>query len=359
MIRTLSALPVQTWSVALLIIAIVSGSSGTPHAANDDDSLLLKRAQGLFKPLPKDFGTSEAPITDARVLLGRTLYFDPRLTLNANLSCASCHQPALYGTDALRCSGLGMSQVACLLNTPSPLNVASAAAVTWTGLRKSVEEHAIPAMTHPIGAGLTAEQVVDRIKQIPGYLPMFEAAFPNEKEPISVTNGGRAIGAWERTLVTPSPFDSYLAGNVEALRPAARAGLKEFIEVGCANCHDGVGVEGGKFAKFGVVEDYWKATGSTKIHNGRATVTNDPADTYVFRVPLLRNVTQTAPYFHDGSVTMLHDAVQVEARVQLGVMLGKDDMRSILAFLDSITGSLPTEFITIPALPPGTVAVSQ
>src|SRR5262249_49571207 len=151
----------------------------------------------------------------------------------------------------------------------------------------------------------------------------------------------------------------YLAGNVEALPPEARAGLKKFIGVGCASCHDGVGVGGGKFAKFGVVEDYWKATGSTKLHKGRITVTNDSADTYVFRVPLLRNVTETAPYFHDGSVATLHDAVQVEARVQVGVTLEEDDTRSILAFLDSITGTLPAEFTTIPALPPGTVAVSQ
>ena len=165
-------------------------------------------------------------------------------------------------------------------------------------------------------------------------------------------NMARAIGAYERTLVTPSPFDAYLAGNVNALSPAARSGLERFMSTGCVACHTGVGVGGSMFGKFGVLEDYWKATGSQTIDKGRFDVTNNPDDLYVFRVPSLRNVVMTAPYFHDGSIAPLSEAVRIMARIQLGVTLPDADTREILAFLESLTGELPPNFVTVPALPP-------
>jgi len=154
--------------------------------------------------------------------------------------------------------------------------------------------------------------------------------------------------------VTPSQFDEYLAGNVNALSPAARSGLEKFISSGCVACHEGVGVGGSMFRKFGVLEDYWKATGSQTIDKGRVDLTKDPEDLYVFRVPSLRNVAMTPPYFHDGSVPTLPEAVKVMARVQLGVTLSDADTRDIAAFLESLTGELPASFATIPALPSGT-----
>src|SRR5262249_12828819 len=197
--------------------------------------------------------------------------------------------------------------------------------------------------------------VSDRWARSPGYPPLFKAAFPDDPQPITLRNIATAVGAYERTLVTPSPFDAYLTGNQEALSPTARAGLEKFINTGCVACHNGVGIGGGMYRKFGVAEDYWKATGSDPVEQGRAGVTKDPDDLYVFRVASLRNVAMTPPYFHDGSVATLPEAVKVMARVQLGVTLSDADTREIVAFLESLTGELPANFTTAPVLPSGAV----
>ena len=175
---------------------------------------------------------------------------------------------------------------------------------------------------------------------------------------MTAQNVAKAIGAYERTLVTPSPFDAYLGGDRNALSARARAGLAKFIDTGCTACHNGVGVGGGMYQKFGVVEDYWQATGSDPIDKGRADVTKDPADLYVFRVASLRNVAMTPPYFHDGSAATLPEAVKVMARVQLGIQLSDPDVADIVAFLDSLTGPLPPQFAP-PVLPPGAVVPAK
>ncbi len=190
-----------------------------------------------------------------------------------------------------------------------------------------------------------------KLKAIPGYAERFATAFPNEKDPLTPENWGKAIGAYERTLVTPSPFDAYLTGDAQALSPAQEAGLREFVQTGCAACHNGVGIGGGMFQKFGLVEDYWKATGSPEPDKGRFDVTHNPADMYVFKVPSLRNVARTPPYFHDGSVATLPEAVRVMARVQLGKTLADDQVGRIVTFLESLTGKLPPEFAEPPELP--------
>jgi cytochrome c peroxidase len=197
------------------------------------------------------------------------------------------------------------------------------------------------------------------LASIPGYAPLFKAAFPDDPQPMTLRNIATAVGAYERTLVTPSPFDAFLAGNQEALPTAARAGLEKFINTGCVACHNGVGVGGGMYQKFGVVEDYWKATGSHPIDKGRFDVTKDPNDLYVFRVASLRNVAMTPPYFHDGSVATLPEAVKVMARVQLGVTLNDADVHEIVAFLQSLTGELPMNFATAPVLPAGAVTTAK
>jgi cytochrome c peroxidase len=190
--------------------------------------------------------------------------------------------------------------------------------------------------------------VVDRIVRIPGYASLFKAAFPGDAQPVTLVNIAKAIGAYERTLVTPSPFDAYLKGDVSALTPTQRTGLTRFIEVGCVTCHNGVGVGGGMYQKFGIVEDYWVVTHSQPVDKGRADVTKDPADEYVFRVASLRNVTKTPPYFHDGSVATLPEAIRVMGRIQLGINLNETDIDQITTFLDSLAGELPKDFATAP-----------
>jgi cytochrome c peroxidase len=328
-------------------------------AAAAQDAALLKQAQEIFQPLPKDMATAEFSITRESVELGRSLFFDPRLTIDANMSCSSCHQPAFYGTDALP-KAIGVKQRPHPRHVPTNLNAGTSFVIHWRGDRTNLEDQVFQALTSPITSGQPDEKaVIDRLARIPGYAPLFKAAFPDEPPPMTLRNIAKAVGAYERTLVTPSPFDAYLAGNQDALPPAARAGLAKFINTGCVTCHNGVGVGGGMYQKFGVVEDYWKATGSEPIDKGRADVTKDPADLYVFRVASLRNVAMTPPYFHDGSVATLPDAVRVMARVQLGVALSDADTRDIVAFLEALTGELPANFATAPVLPSGAVAPAK
>src|SRR6516225_1991042 len=315
-------------------------------AAAADDGVLLKQAQEIFRPLPKDMGSAEFPVTAERVQLGRSLFFDPRLTIDANMSCSSCHQPAFYGTDALP-KPTGVKQRPHPRHVPTNLNAGTSFVIHWRGDRTNFEDQVFQALTSPITSGQPDEKaVVHRLSRIPGYAPLFKAAFPDEPQAMTLQNIAKAISA-------------YLAGNQEALSPGARAGLEKFINTGCVACHHGVGVGAGMYQKFGVVEDYWKATGSDPIDKGRFDVTKDPNDLYVFRVASLRNVAMTPPYFHDGSVATLPDAVTVMARVQLGVSLDDANIRDIVAFLQSLTGELPANFATAPVLPAGVVAPTK
>jgi len=191
-----------------------------------------------------------------------------------------------------------------------------------------------------------------KLKAIPGYVELFQKAFPGEPEPVTIGNWGKAIGAFERTLITPGRFDDYLKGNTRALSQAERQGLRTFLSTGCGSCHLGAILGGSMFQKFGVVEEYWKQTGSEKVDKGRFDVTHSPADMYVFKVPGLRNVEMVPPYFHDGSARTLPEAVRIMAKVQLGKTLTAEDTNAIVTFLRSLTGMVPPQFAGAPVLPP-------
>gem|GEM_PF-42771 len=320
-------------------------------AAPADDGALLKQAQALFKPLPENMATAEYPVTPERAALGRILFFDPRISLDGTVSCSKCHQPTLYGTDALA-RPIGVKDRENPRNAPTVLNAALQFSAHWRGDRVNVEDQATQALVGPPSFGEpNYEAAIAKIKAIPGYTELFQKAFPGEKDPVTPRNWGKAIGDYERTFVTPAPFDAYLKGNVNALSPAARAGLRKFVDTGCTACHNGVAVGGGMYQKFGLMEDYWKETQSKVIDKGRSDVTKNSADMYVFKVPGLRNVAMTPPYFHDGSVATLPQAVRVMAKVQLGKVLSAQDVDDIVAFLGSLTGRLPKDFETIPILP--------
>lgn len=337
-------------SMGVLAAALAQPAFAADHDAAGD-AALLARAQALFKPLPANVGDAQHPPTPARVALGRALFFDPRLSEDGTVSCARCHAPALYGTDALRLP-IGDQHRVNPRNAPTVLNAALNFVQHWRGDRVDVEDQARRALTGPPSFGLHDEaQAAARLHAIPGYAAPFHAAFPGEKDPINAANFGIAVGAYERTLLTPSPFDAFLKGDAGALSPQARAGLAKFMDDGCAACHNGVGIGGGLYQKFGLVEDYWKATGSTAIDKGRFDVTHAAADMYVFKVPSLRNVAMTPPYFHDGSVATLPQAIRVMARVQLGRSLSDLDVADIQAFLGSLTGPLPKAFAEAPVLP--------
>lgn len=338
---------------SLAVIAFASLLVLGPVAAHNGDDQQLADAREHFKPLPADFGTPEHPLTPELVALGRQLFFDPRMSVDGTVSCATCHQPALFGTDALPKS-FGALNRALPRNAPTVLNSAGQFVQHFTGNRADVEDQATRALASPLSYGnpdLDAAMV--KLKAIPGYRPWFDKAFPGDPDPIRAENWGKAIGAFERTLVTPGSLDRVMGGDITAMPSQARYGMGKFIRTGCAGCHNGALVGGQTYQKFGLVVDYWTATKSTTIDKGRAADTNSDADLYVFKVPSLRNVAKTAPYFHDGSVARLDDAVRVMALTQLGKRLSDEDVEDIVAFLEALTGDMPAAFREAPVLPPG------
>lgn len=342
-------------SNANLAIAVAMGVIAVCNAraqAAGDDAQLLKDAQRVFKPLPKDAGTPEFPITPLRVELGRKLFFDPRISADGTVSCSRCHQPALYATDGLP-KAKGVFDKVNDRRAPTVLNAALQFKAHWRGDRENVEDQATLAVLGPASFGDPDNAAaMAKVKAIPGYIELFQKAFPGEQDPVTVGNWGKAIGAFERTLITPGPFDEYLGGRVQALSEPERKGLRTFMATGCGSCHNGAVLGGTMFRKFGVVEDYWKETGSQEIDKGRFDVTNNPADMYVFKVPGLRNTAMTRPYFHDGSARTLPEAVRIMAKVQLGKALSDEDTNAIITFLGSLTGQETPNFAEAPVLPP-------
>jgi len=326
-------------------------------SADDGESELLARAQAIFKPLPKTAATPDRPITPERVALGRALFFETRVSTDGKQSCAQCHQPMFYGTDALA-ESVGNQGKIIPRNVPTVFNTALQFAQHYGGNRVDVEEQAVKALPSKLAYGnADLAEAEARLRAIPGYRELFERAFPGEAEPVTAQNWGLAIGAYERTLLTPAPFDSYLAGNVSAIDSKAKRGLDKFISFGCVGCHSGVVVGGQMYQKFGITQNYWELTGSTEKElfkgrdKGRFQDTKDEADAYMFKVQQLRNVAVTPPYFHDGSVATLPQAVRIMAKLQLGRDLGDDDVSDIVAFLETLTGDVPEHFAAAPTLP--------
>lgn len=336
----LARAPQRVWTRRL---AWAAGWFAVTVQAQVPDPGLLQHAQRVFQPLPKDLATAGFPIPPARVALGRQLFFDVRLSADGTVSCRTCHLPERYGADGLSKS-VGVARRLNARNAPTVLNAALQFKAHWDGGRDSVEDQATKALIGPASFGNPDyPTVIQKLKAL-GYESAFNAAFPGDPEPIKPDNWGKAIGSYERTLVTPAPFDAYLQGQPDALPEAAQRGLKTFIETGCASCHGGVGLGGTAFQKFGVVSDYWLATGNPERDSGRFGITQDPADQYRFKVPGLRNVAMTAPYFHDGSVADLAQAVRIMGQVQLGQTLTPAQVADLVAFLNSLTGTVPQHF---------------
>ena len=336
----------------MAFLLLLTGPGFLDQALANDD--LLHRAQQIFAPLPRDMATKAYPLSPEKIALGRMLFFDPRLSVDGTVSCSTCHLPQFYGTDALPKS-IGVLQRSNHRNAPSVLNAALyPIAVHWIGDRESIEEQAQKSLTGKNSMGNpNPETVIQKLNQL-GYAAAFEKAFPQEEQPITPSNWGIAIGAFERTLTTPSSFDRYLAGDEAALDARAKAGLEAFMDTGCTACHNGVGIGGGSFQKFGVYGEYWQATKSQEIDQGRFAVTKKENDRYVFKVPSLRNVVMTPPYFHDGSVEELDKAIGIMAKLQLNKELDQHTTANIMAFLNSLTGQMPASFQTPPVLQPRT-----
>jgi cytochrome c peroxidase len=232
-------------------------------------------------------------------------------------------------------------------NSPTVFHAAGHFTAFWDGRAASVEEQAKGPILNPAEMAMPdAASVVARLEKLPGYVTAFRAAFPDDATPLSYDNLGRAIGAFERNLVTPSRWDKYLAGNKPALTSQEIAGFKLFTDLGCMTCHTGELVGGSMFQKVGIANPW-----PNQSDVGRAEVTNLASDRMLFKVPSLRDVTKTAPYFHDGSASTLDEAVRMMARHQIGEELTGDDVASITAWLGALTGELPAAYIQAPKLP--------
>ncbi len=323
-----------------------SGAASTGPTAAEP---LMSRAEQIFKVVPAGAPTLAGnAATPAKVELGKMLFFDPRLSASHTISCASCHNLSLGGADAEPTS-IGHQWQHGGRNAPTVLNAVFDTAQFWDGRAADLEHQAGGPIVNPVEMASPSEHVAEQLKGIPGYRDAFARAFPGEPDPISLANVQKSIAVFEATLTTPdSPFDRYLGGHPDALTPGQKAGLALFIDKGCSSCHNGVGVGGGMYAPFGVAAK----PGAELLppgDKGRFAVTHSPGDQYVFKVPSLRNVALTAPYFHTGAVWDLRQAVGVMGTSQLGAQLSPDEVDKITDFLGSLTGSQPK--VTLPVLP--------
>jgi cytochrome c peroxidase len=342
------SLPCAVMIVVLFVAAALS-FPGRAAAAGDQD--LISRASQIFGPLPPTMPSDQNPITPAKVKLGRVLFYELRISIDGTVSCAKCHPISRYAADGLK-KARGNNCKENPRNSPTIFNAASQISEHWIGNRTSVEDQAKQAVTGPPAFGMPSYESVENIlKGMKGYVTLFQDAFPGEKDPVTIDNFAKAIGAFERTLVTPAPFDDFMKGNAGAMTEQQKKGLKTFLETGCMTCHFSPYVGGQMYQKFGVFEPYPKYTKSEKIDEGRFAVTKNEADKYIFKVPVLRNVAMTPPYFHDGSVDKLDQAVWIMAKIQLGKDLSRQQAGDIAAFLASLTGRIPEDALVVPIAP--------
>ncbi len=325
-----------------------------PAFAADD---LMKSAQALFKPIPASPPSLPGnPATPEKVELGKMLFFDPRLSASHAISCNSCHNVGLGGVDAEETS-IGHQWQRGGRNAPTVLNAVYNTAQFWDGRAKDLEEQAGGPMLNPIEMASPKGHVGEQLAAIPGYVAAFKAAFPREASPVTLANAQKAIAVFEATLVTPdASFDRFLKGDEAALTAQQKQGLRAFIDKGCVGCHKGINLGGSMYAPFGVVEKPG-AEFLPPNDKGRFAVTKTATDEYVFKVPTLRNIALTAPYFHSGRCWDLRQAVAVMASSQLGAQLTASEIDQIVEFLASLTGTQPK--ITYPILPPSVGATPR
>lgn len=325
---------------------------------NQEPTSLRAEAVKNFGTLPSVQQTSQRTVTEAKIALGRQLYFEKRLSKNQDLSCNSCHDLAQYGVDRRTAAAkvsLGHKNQVGTRNSPTVYNAARQVAQFWDGRAADVETQAQGPIINPVEMAMpNAAAVVTMLKSIPGYMPLFKAAFPTARDPITYENVGLAIGAFERKLVTEDRFDMYLEGDEMALDPAELRGLYVFMDAGCPSCHEGAGMGGDAFKKLGSAMTY------TTNDVGRFTVTKKEADRYVFKVPTLRNVEMTAPYLHDGSQATLKDVIRLMLKYQtISGSRSEEDVSAIETFLKALTGALPTDYIKPPAELPGSATTPR
>lgn len=300
-------------------------------------------------PAPADNAT-----TEEKVELGKMLYHDPRLSSTGTVSCASCHNTMLGGEDN-RPNSMGVNGQTGGRSAPTVWNSAFNAVQFWDGRAASLEEQAAGPVTNAIEMGMKSwDEVVARLRSIEGYQVAFEQAFG--KDSISKDNATKAIAAYERTLITPnSPYDKYVSGDKSALTAQQVSGMNKVQELGCTGCHSGPAFNGpGMFHPFPIHSNpVYAAKYHFKDDKGLAEVTKKSDDEHLWKVPTLRNIALTAPYFHNGAAKTLDEAVTVMGKTQLDKDLSKEEVADIVAFLNSLTGEFPKQKMPVLPATPG------
>jgi cytochrome c peroxidase len=316
-----------------LVGALACAPVEPPRASASTESCTPRDASEPIQPIP-----ARVDLDAREVALGAALFHDPRLSRDDSISCVSCHPIALGGADR-RARSQGVGGALGGINTPTVLNSGFWLAQFWDGRAPTLEAQVDGPTQHPAEMASSWPQILAKLGRDPAMVQKFQSVYPDG---LSAANVRAAIAAFERSLVTPnSRFDRWLCGEASALSEREQHGYQLFKAFGCISCHHGVGVGGNMFQRFGVARDYFAGRELTEADLGRFAVTKDPNDKHVFKVPSLRNVALTAPYFHDGSAPTLRDAVSVMGRYQLGRKLADSDVESLVAFLSTLTGELP------------------
>ena len=326
-------------NITYIIIASLLLATTTVFATDAD--ALIRRANRYFSALPDAMPGYENDSVD-RIALGKKLFFEKRLSINDTQSCASCHilENGSAGVDNLPTSP-GARGEKGTRNSPTVLNAGWQDSQFWDGRAEDLVEQAKGPILNPIEMGMPDEKaVVEKISKIEGYQNAFAKAFPGEKPAITYQNIAEAIAAFERTLITPSRFDDFMKGDVTALSEAEQRGLKTFIKIDCKSCHDGKLLGGETYEPLGKEHAYENQT-----DQGMYTVTKDEDDRMFFKVAALRNVALTAPYFHDGKIKTLDDAVRKMAKLQLDEDLTDQQVDEITGFLKALTDKNREQFV--------------
>ena len=315
--------------LAAAALAAVALPAHADEALRAQASLLF----GRLEPVASD------KLASPDVALGRQLFWDARVSADGKTACASCHQD--FGSDRRRFSPDARGKPTSR-HSQTVFNSMGQPSLRWVGDRKTGADQAEGSLTGSLGFA-SKEDAVRKLAELE-YGARFKAAYPQDAEPLNARNYGLALQAYQATLLTPAPFDRFLAGDDRALTAQQKQGLRDFVATGCAGCHSGPLLGGATHMKFGLVRDYWLETGVEKPDVGRYGVTKKDEDKYVFRVPMLRNIAKTPPYFHDGSVETLDRAVRVMGTTQLGRKLDDATVASIVSFLESLTGEVPLHY---------------
>jgi cytochrome c peroxidase len=332
-------------TVAILMLL---GIAACQHRSPQTSAIRIDSTQlAQFAPLPDSIGAVSNPITQAKVDLGRMLFYETRLSRDHDLSCNSCHSLTAYGVDHQAVSTGAKGQHG-KRNAPTVYNAAGHLAEFWDGRAPNVEEQAKGPILNPVEMAMPSDRaLLTELAEIPAYRDAFHRAFPGQSSPVTYDNVGRSIGAFERNLVTPSRWDTFLKGDRSALTEPEKAGFNTFVQAGCSSCHSGTYVGGQMYQKAGLVTPW-----PDRSDPGRSAVTHQPADSQVFKVPSLRNSVMTGPYFHNGSTASLAEAVRMMGHYQLGRDLTEAQIASIITYLNALTGTIPRAYVAQPQPPP-------